>query len=54
MVQGGRGTSRKTGRQKTFLDTSRMGCRKTWAKRSSRKDGMEKLETEVARKSKAA
>ena len=51
MVQRSRSINRKTGRQETFLDASRMGCGKTQNQRKTRKDGMEELETKVARKS---
>ena len=51
MVQRSGSANRKTGRQETFLDASRMGCGKTQNQRKTGKDGMEELERKVARKS---
>ena len=51
MVQRSRSTNRKTGRQETLLDTSRMGGGKTQNQRKPGEDGMEELEKKVARKS---
>ncbi len=45
------GPSRKNGRREMFLYTSRMGRRKTRNQRKTCKDGMEEMETKVARKS---
>ena len=51
MVQRSGSANRKAGRQETFLDASRVGCRKTQNQRKTGEDGLEELETKVARKS---
>ena len=53
MVQGDGRSDRATGRQRTFLDLSGMGCGKTAAARKPRQDRMEKLEREMAGKSRS-
>lgn len=51
MVRRGWSSCGKTRRREALLDTSRMGRGRTENQRKTGKDGLEELETEVARKS---